>query len=112
MSKQVVTKVEYTYGSISGNVNYISVSTGWALDSEDLECLKKDIAAQLASKDRKIEELEEKILKIEQQNELLIKVFKESMDRFERDNSDLVNRIINISEDTKDHVLQMLLKKR
>lgn len=98
MSKTVVTNVTYTYGSISGNVNYLSVSTGSVPDSEDLKKLETQILS-----------LEEKVKKLEKQNELLISVFKNSIGDLEKESNRLVESIVQVSVDTREKILHMLL---
>lgn len=54
MPKKIVTNISYTYGSITGNVNSISIRTGTVPDSEDYNKLKK----QISGLENKIEILE------------------------------------------------------
>lgn len=98
MSKTVVTNVSYTYGSISGYVDYLSVSTGSVPDTDDLKRLQTQINS-----------LEEKVKKLEKQNELLITLFKKSMGDFEKGSTRLVDSIIQVSVDTREKILNMLL---
>lgn len=98
MSKTVVTNVSYTYGSISGCVNYLSVSTSSVPDSDDLRRLET-----------RINSLEEKVKNFEKQNELLITLFKNSIGDLEKESTRLVESIVQVSADTREKILQMLL---
>lgn len=98
MSKVVISDISWHHAKFSGNVESISVERHTVLDNDDLQSLES-----------KINTLQDKVDKLERQNELMVKIFKESLLKSEEDNSELVNSIINISQNTRNKILSILL---
>lgn len=85
MSQRVVTNVDYSYGSMSGYVNSISISTGSVPDSSDYEKLNKRIV-----------ELQEEIEVLKNKMSILEMLMKEGIHRVERNHNDSIAKIYNI----------------
>lgn len=101
MSKKVVTGVTYTYGSISGCVNYMSVSTDTVPDSSDLSSLKSDLS-------QRINKLEKEISDLKLQNESLISLVKSCLAEFDNRNDSLLFSLKNITKAHQEKIVSIL----
>lgn len=101
MSKTVVTSVNYTYGSISGCVNSMSVNTDTVPDSSDLSNLKTELS-------QRIKKLEKEISDLKLQNEQLISLVKTCLSEFDSRNERLVSSLRDITNSHQDKIISIL----
>lgn len=101
MSKTVVTSVTYTYGSISGCVNSMSVNTDTVPDSSDLSSLRSELSQRINS-------LEKEISDLKMQNEQLINIVKNCLGEFASRNEHLVSSLKDITKSQQDKIISIL----